>query len=55
MSEEPIETVSVLAAELLGLDVPPDCREGVEANLRLLADHARILESWLERPEAETR
>jgi hypothetical protein len=49
---EPKDALAVLAADLLKLDVPPACRDGVEANLRLLAGHARTLESWLDRPEA---
>jgi len=48
---EPKDALAVLAADLLKLDVPPECRDGVEANLRLLAAHAGTLESWLERPE----
>jgi hypothetical protein len=53
MSEEtkPAEGVVAyaFAADMLRLDVPPACRDGIEANLRLLADHARTLEAWLER------
>ncbi|HMA52419.1 MAG TPA: AtzG-like protein [Magnetospirillaceae bacterium] len=51
MSEEQKDALTALAAEMLKLDVPPECREGVEANLRLLAGHARTLESWLDKPE----
>jgi hypothetical protein len=51
MGEEPKDALRELAAEMLTLDVPPACRDGVEANLRLLASHARTLEAWLERQE----
>lgn len=52
MSEKPKEALTALAAEMLKLDLPRECRDGVEANLRLLASHARTLESWLEGKEA---
>jgi len=55
MSEERDEFLSVFAAGLLRLDVPPACHEGVEANLKLLAQHARTLEDWLDRQEAPKR
>ncbi|GEM_PF-5849505 len=51
MSEEPDDILSAFAASLLRLDVPPACREGVEANLTLLARHARTLEDWLKRED----
>jgi len=54
MNEKPEDALSVFAG-LLRLDVPPACRDGVEANLRLLADHARTLENWLDRTEAPKR
>jgi hypothetical protein len=47
MSDDPKNSEIEFAAELLALTVPPACREGVEANLRLLAGHARVLEAWL--------
>ena len=31
-------------AEVLGLDLPEACREGVVANLELLAKHAQVLD-----------
>lgn len=49
---EPKDALTALAAEMLKLDLPAACRDGVEANLRLLAGHARALESWLDKPEA---
>ena len=49
---EPKDALAALSADLLKLEVPADCRDGVEANLRLLAGHARTLESWLDKPEA---
>jgi len=52
MSDEPDDILSAFAASLLRLDVPPACRDGVEANLKLLAQHARTLEDWLKRAEA---
>jgi len=55
MSEEPDDLLSVFAAGLLRLDVPPACRDGVEANLKLLAQHARTLEDWIDRQEAPQR
>jgi len=55
MSEERNDVLSVFAAGLLRLDVPPACREGVEANLTLLAQHASTLEDWLDRREASQR
>ena len=39
-------------AELLEFDVPQPCRDGVEGNLRLLAVHARVLDTWLEEEDA---
>ena len=42
-----------LAAELVKLDLPDICIEGVESNLRLLATHARTLETWLDRERDE--
>jgi len=36
------------AAELLAFDIPAPCREGIEANLALLATHARVLDRWIE-------
>ena len=45
------DALTALAAEMLRLDVPLECRDGIEANLRLLAGHARTLESWLDRSE----
>ncbi len=53
--DEPKEGLTVLAAEMLQLDVAPACREGVEANLRLLAGHARILEAWLDKKGLDTQ
>ncbi len=35
------------AAAMLGLDIPDACRDGIAANLDLLARHAKILESYL--------
>ncbi len=55
MSDEPEDFLSVFAAGLLRLDVPPACRDGVDANLTLLARHARTLEDWLDRQEAPQR
>lgn len=52
MSDELKDALSVFATDLLKLDVPAECREGVEANLRLLAGHARTLEAWLDQTEA---
>jgi hypothetical protein len=46
--EKAKDALADFATELLKLDMPSDCREGVEANLRLLASHARTLEAWLE-------
>ncbi len=48
MGEKPKEALAEFAADMLKLDMPPVCKEGVEANLRLLASHARTLEAWLE-------
>jgi hypothetical protein len=36
------------AAELLGFEIPEPCKDGVEANLHLLAAHARVLDGWVE-------
>ena len=36
------------AAALLAFEVPEPCREGVAANLALLAAHARVLDQWSE-------
>ncbi|MES2338015.1 MAG: AtzG-like protein [Pseudomonadota bacterium] len=33
------------AAALLGLEIPDECRPGVNANLKALAEHIRILET----------
>ena len=55
MSEELDDSLSLFAAGLLRLDLPPACREGVEANLRLLAEHARTLETWLDGRKAPKR
>ena len=52
MSDELKDALFVFAANLLRLEVPPACRDGVEANLRLLTGHARTLEDWLDREEA---
>ena len=49
MSEEQDDVLSAFAAGLLRLEVPPACREGVEVNLKVLAQHARTLEDWLDR------
>ena len=52
MSDDPKNSDVDFAAALLALTVPPACLEGVEANLRLLAGHARTLEAWLKECEA---
>jgi hypothetical protein len=49
MSDESEAALFALTTDLLKLDLPPACQEGVEANLRLLGTHARTLEAWLER------
>lgn len=54
MSKEPKDALTVLAAEMLKLDVPPECLDGVEVNLRLLAGHARTLEAWLDREDTKS-
>ncbi len=52
MGEKKKDALAEFATDMLMLEVPPACQEGVEANLRLLASHARTLETWL---ESETR
>jgi hypothetical protein len=44
MADKEVES----AAKLLQLEVPEPCREGVAANVALLATHARILDQWRE-------
>jgi len=48
MGEKSKDALAEFATDMLKLDVPPACKQGVEANLRLLASHARTLEAWLE-------
>lgn len=46
MTEQPGDWLDE-TAKLLALDLPEVCREGVVANLELLARHARILDDHL--------
>jgi hypothetical protein len=38
-------------ADFVGLVVSPECKLGIEANLKLLAHHARILDTYLDSRE----
>ena len=51
MTDEPPNPIDDAAARL-GLHLPQACREGVAANLDLLARHARILDDYLEKDRA---
>lgn len=52
------EAAALIAAQMIGLVLPPACRPGVAANMALLADHATQIDgldddaAWGEAPGA---
>lgn len=45
--QEPTHDRIAETAKALGLDLPEACRSGVQANLELLAQHARVLDDYV--------
>lgn len=48
-SSKPSQSHSVLidASKLLGIEIPSECRAGIETNMELFRTHARILDDYV--------